>query len=121
MGQERRKYKRLPIELVLSVNKVFKQDQEIIDHLDARIQVVDISKTGIGFYCGAVLPVGYYFDGKIKLGEHAYFYAVIKIVRAVEGEENEKNYFYGCEFVGLAPFLADKIDAYEETIRQEDC
>ena len=43
--------------------------------------------------------------------------AVIKIVRIAEKEDK---ILYGAEFVGLAPFLALKIDAYERSIVQED-
>lgn len=111
---ERRKHKRLPIQLNLHVNKLFKQDNIKIEGKQADIEVLDISKTGIKFVCNKLLPIGYYFDTKIQLTENDFFYAVIRIVRVNEEKENEYN--YGAEFIGLAPFLANKIDDYERKL-----
>lgn len=113
-AQERRRYKRLPIELQLDIKKVYKQDYVVIENVDAEIVVFDISKSGIGFMSAAKLPLDYYFDGKIKLGEEDYFYTVIHIVRGEVGKDNQK--IYGAEFVGLAPFLANKVDKYEKIL-----
>lgn len=113
-GSERRRFKRLPIELRLDVKKIYKQDYVVIEDVEAEISVCDISKSGIGFVSKAKLPIDYYFDGKIKLGEEDFFYAVIHIVRGEVAEE--KLNVYGAEFVGLAPFLANKIDKYEKEI-----
>lgn len=114
---ERRRYKRLPIEMTLDINKVYKQDNNIIDSLDAEISVFDISKTGIGFISEATLPLDYYFDGTIYLSENDFIRAVIKIVRATKLDDGSFN--YGAEFVGLAQFLASKIDKYEKTLNGE--
>lgn len=113
--EERRRYKRLPIDLSLDVKKIYKQDYIVIEDIDTEISVCDISKSGIGFMSKAKLPIDYYFDGKINLGDGDFFYAVIHIVRG-EVEKDEERNFYGAEFVGLAPFLANKIDKYETTI-----
>lgn len=113
-GYERRKCKRLPIELSIGVNDLFKQDSKIIEGIKKEIFVFDISKTGIGFICEVELPTGYYFNTKICLNKEEFFYAVILIVRVI----NKNNEFiHGAEFVGLAPFLANKINDYEESIR----
>ncbi len=112
--QERRKYKRLPIELCLDVDEVFKQDNVIIKNIGASILVFDISRSGIGFISEADLPVGYYFRGTINFGNGDFFRVVIQIVRVVVIDSSRKN--YGAEFVGLAPFLADKVDTYEKTL-----
>lgn len=115
-GYERRRYTRLPISLVLNVNKVYNQKEIILGEKDARIGVFDISKQGIGFVSDVVFPKDYYFDAKIQLSEKDYIYAVIKIVRISEARDGVKKE-YGAEFVGLAPFLAAKIDDYEKKIK----
>ena len=116
---ERRRHKRLPIELSLEIKKIYKQDYVIIEDVDAEISVVDISKSGIGFVSKAKLPMDYYFDGKIRLAGNDFFYAVIHIVRGeVEGEDDDRKCYYGAEFVGLAPFLANKIDDYEASLNK---
>ena len=111
---DRRKYKRLPIELHLEVDEIFKQDYVVIKDLNASVSVIDISRNGIGFISEASLPLGYYFRGRINLGDNDFFYVVIHIVRAHIGENEKK--IYGAEFVGLAPFLADKVDRYEKKL-----
>jgi hypothetical protein len=116
--RDRRRYKRLPIELHLEVDEVFKQDHIIIKNLNASVSVFDISKNGIGFISDASLPLSYYFRGRINLGDNDFFYVVIQIVRAHISENNNK--VYGAEFVGLAPFLADKVDKYEKKLAKNE-
>ena len=114
---DRRRYKRLPIGLHLEVDEVFKQDYIFIKNLNASVSVFDISRSGIGFMSKASLPQGYYFRGRINLGDGDFFYVVIQIVRIQPGEDD--NIIYGAEFVGLAPFLADKVDKYEKKLVQD--
>ncbi len=114
---DRRKDKRLPIELQLEINHMFRQGNQIIDNMEARIEVVNISKSGVGFVSEAVLPLQFYFNVRIKLCEKEFFYAVVKIIRKQKTEEEK--YEYGAEFVGLAPFLADKIDVYENSLSEK--
>ncbi len=113
-AKDRRRYKRLPIELRLEVDEVFKQDHIIIKDLNASVSVFDISKNGIGFISEASLPLGYYFRGRINLGDDDFFFVVIQIIHAHVSGNNQK--VYGAEFVGLAPFLADKVDKYENKL-----
>jgi hypothetical protein len=114
--KDRRRYKRLPIELHLEVDEVFKQDYIVIQDLNASVSVFDISRSGIGFISEASLPLGYYFRGRINLGDGDFFYVVIQIIRAHNTENMSK--VYGAEFVGLAPFLADKVDKYEKKLNK---
>lgn len=115
---ERRRYKRFPIELSLTTSKLFKQDYICLEDVNADISLVDISRAGIGFVCGKELPLDYYFDTKITFEEKDFFYCVIKIIRTADSPEEGK-FFYGAEFVGLAPFLADKVDEYGRALDQK--
>lgn len=116
-AKDRRRYKRLPIELQLEVDEVFKQDHIVIRNLNASVMVFDISRSGIGFISEASLPLGYYFRGRINLGDNDFFFVVIQIIRAHFSGNNQK--VYGAEFVGLAPFLADKVDKYESKLTKK--
>jgi len=101
---EQKRAKRLKVEMELVISKLFKQDYISAENIDTKIYVEDISKTGIGFTSTSELPVGYYFNAKIALGsEESSFYTVVKIIRSQKREDN--TYFYGCEFVGIAPVL----------------
>ncbi len=112
---ERRRHKRLPIELHLEVDEIFKQDYIVIKNFNALVSVSDISRSGIGFVSEASLPLGYYFRCRITLSNNDFFYGVIHIVRTCT---NDNKKIYGAEFVGLAPFLADKVDRYEKHLEQ---
>lgn len=115
---ERRRYKRFPIELSLKASKLFKQDYICLDDVNADVTLIDISRAGIGFLCGKELPLDYYFDTKITFEGKDFFYCVIKIIRTGESPQEGK-FFYGAEFVGLAPFLADKVDEYGKALDQK--
>ncbi len=109
--KEKRKFKRLPINLELAINELFKQDNNVIGSFEIDAHVINISKDGIGFKSKDRVPLDYYFDCKIDFDDDNYFYSVLKIIRE---EEHEDFYVYGCQFVGLAGFLADKVDEYEK-------
>lgn len=113
---ERRRYKRIPIGLTLEVDKLYKQDYVELSGLDLEIEVINISKTGIGFIVKRELPLNYYFNACIHFDQNDFFNTVIKIVRSEQLED--EGYLYGCEFVGLASFLASKVDDYEKRYNQ---
>lgn len=113
--QEKRRDKRLPIEMRLEISSLFKQDNILLSGLDAPIHVINVSKGGIGFTSANDLPVGFYFNACIRMGrEDAKLYCVVKIIRkdAREGEETR----YGCELVGVAPVLSYIFDDYEKML-----
>lgn len=110
--EEKRKAKRLPIALELSVSSLFKQDNVKVDVEEAPVVVTDISRGGIGFVSKSILPIGYYFNAKLELGsKDSVLYTVVKIIRSSESEDG--GIAYGCEFVGLAPVLGYIFDEYE--------
>lgn len=102
--EEKRKTRRLPIKMELSVSSLFKQDNVKVDVKEAPIVVTDVSKGGIGFESESILPIGYYFNAKLEMGaSDSVLYTVVKIIRSCEGGNGR--IVYGCEFVGLAPVL----------------
>lgn len=99
--QDKRRYKRLPIQLTLEVSEVFKQDNDIIEDLNATINVFDISKAGIGFTTSTFIPEGYYFNATIILeNSNQKLLTVVKILHRMQLDNDI--YRYGCEFTGLA-------------------
>lgn len=114
--EERRKAKRMPVTLTLEILNLYKQDNVQVSNLHAPIEVVNVSKTGIGFRTESILPIGYYFNANINLGTEDTLHCVVEIVRAQpEGNSN----VYGCEFVGMATVLSYMFDDYEEKINKE--
>ncbi len=114
---EKRKYKRLPIQLTLEVSSLFNQT-ETIEIGNAEFKVFNISKSGIGFTSNIKIPLGYYFNATITFsGREDKLKYVVKIIRT-EILEND-SYLYGCEFVGLASIYDYLFEQYEEDIEQE--
>lgn len=115
---ERRKHKRLPLNLTLEICKLYKQNHVNISNINANLEVINISKSGIGFIAYKDLPLDYYFDSRIELTNDDFFYAVIRIIRKEVKEDNK--FIYGAQFIGLAPFLADKIEKYGASIENQE-
>ena len=119
MMQEKRRSKRFPVDLELVVSKLFRQ--EAIDNLDvnAPIQVVDVSKLGIGFVTTNDFPLNYYFNAKLELGSpENSLYCVVQIIRKNPKEDGLIS--YGCEFIGLAPVLGTIFEEYERMLEAEN-
>lgn len=110
---EKRRAKRVPVELKLEVSSLFKQDQERVENVNAPIEVINVSKAGIGFKTESVLPLGFYFNAALHLldREDANFYCVVKIVREVAEQDGTRE--YGCEFVGFPSILEYIFDELE--------
>jgi len=115
--EERRRHNRFPLKLELTISKLFKQDSEMIPDINENIRIENISKSGIGFVCSRELPIDYYFDAKIYLTEDKHFFAVLKILRSKKIKEG---YFIGCEFVGLADILSERVDLYGEELAKKE-
>lgn len=110
--QDRRQSKRVRVTLDLVVSSLFIQDNDKIS-IDSPIIVKDVSRTGIGFVSKSILPMNYYFNAALNLGEvDSVLYSVVKIIRCEALEDNE--YSYGCEFVGMAPVLDYIFDELEQ-------
>jgi len=115
--EEKRRSKRLPIQLELVVSKLFKQEAAETVEINKPIQVVDVSRLGIGFVTENDFPLNYYFNAKLELGSpDNSLYCVVQIIRKHAKEDG--GYSYGCEFVGLAPILCTLIDEYEKTLEE---
>ena len=124
--EERRKSKRLNVDMSLVISDIFKRDNVKIENINAAITVTNVSKLGIGFETEATLPIGYYFNAKIDFGNsNSSLYTVVRIARS---EDIQNGIYYGCEFVGLAPIL-DMIfedynpgwDDYEIRFKTQGC
>ena len=112
--EEKRRFKRIPIEMKLEISSLFKQDNVKLSDISAPIRVSDISKGGIGFTSTNDLPIGYYFNSCIQMGtsDDAKLYCVVKIIR--KEELSAGDFSYGCELVGVAPVLSYIFDDLEK-------
>ena len=113
--EDRRRAKRMPVTLSLEILNLYKQDHIEVSNLKAPIEVVNISKTGIAFRTRSILPLGYYFNAGINLGDEDTLYSVVNIVRS---QEDGDSILYGCAFVGMADVLSYIFDDYEKKISE---
>lgn len=119
MMQEKRRSRRLPIQLELVVSNLFRQDAAETVVVNEPIHVVDVSKLGIGFVTANDLPLNYYFNARLELGSpENSLYCVVQIIRKQPGEDGMLA--YGCEFVGMAPVLGSIFDEYERVLTEEN-
>ena len=112
---EMRREKRWPIELQLEISSLFKQDNVKVENINAPIEVFDVSKAGIGFRTKSVLPIGYYFNARLVLGDQGTLNCVVRIIRQhQDGDEN----IYGCEIVGTASIMDYLFNDYAASLSQ---
>ena len=115
MAEEHRRSRRIKANLDLKVSNLFKQDNINVGPLSSPITVVDVSKHGIGFRSKDIIPLDYYFNAALHLGESQDpLFCVVKIIRCSPVENGE--YIYGCEFVGMASILNYIVDDYEKEV-----
>ena len=105
---EMRREKRWPAKLNLEISNLFKQDHVKVENINAPIEVIDVSKAGIGFRSASVLPMGYYFNARLTLAENDSLNCVVRIIRQ---QKSGDDYIYGCEIVGTASIMDYVINA----------
>lgn len=115
-GMEKRRHKRIKADLQLNVSSLFKQNNVLISNIDSPIDVINISKSGIGFEARSILPLDFYFNAALRLGqEEDVLYCVVKIIRCQPIPDSDM-FSYGCEFIGMAPVLNYIFDEYEASM-----
>ena len=106
--EEKRKHKRLELDVTVELERL---DEDGVTTLRySHVEVVDISRTGIGFKAGQRLEVGTHYNTKIQIWTKEIIDVVIEIVRC---EELEDGYRYGGIFIGMSNTDALKIDIYQ--------
>ncbi len=113
---EMRREKRWPVKLELSISTLFKQDNVKVENINAPIEVIDVSKVGIGFKTSSVLPIGYYFNARLVLCENDSLNCVVRIIRQ---QEVEDGFVYGCEMVGTASIMDYVFNNYAASLQTD--
>lgn len=115
---EKRRSKRIPVHLHLEISSLFNQDNGLVTIANTPIEVINISRTGIGFITESMLPTGFYFNACLQFNsEDSKLYCVVKILRSEFAGGNST--IYGCEFVGIAPVFSYIFDQLEEEYESE--
>lgn len=107
--EEKRRDKRLDLDVNIQLQRLDEGGITTLKFL--HVDVVDISKGGIGFNSNQKLEVGTYYDTKVQIWTKEVVDAVIEIVREVTLPDG--TYHYGGIFIGMTDIDALKIDIYQ--------
>lgn len=104
--EERRKNKRMELSSKLLMKRLdAKGDTKEVD-----IDVVDVSKTGVGFWCGEALEIGAVYEVFLTIWTKETLHAFIEIVRIEKKEDGQ--FSYGSIFIGMTEIEASRIETY---------
>lgn len=110
--EERRKSRRIGLKGVLTAKRIdFGNSGEIT------IDIQDISKSGIGFFCKERLEMNAVYEAHIVIWTKETIHTLLQIVRiAQRGEEH----LYGAVFMGLSEIDAFRISVYEAVDKERN-
>lgn len=108
---ERRRNNRMQLDGKLIVKRIGSTEEPI----EVTIDVIDVSKTGIGFTCPEKLRIGAVYETFLTIWTKEVIHVFMEIVRMGEKEDG---YTYGSIFIGMPETDASRISVYE-TIEKE--
>ena len=103
--EERRKNKRIELQSTLSVKRL---DGTTMSDVD--IDVIDVSKTGVGFSCNVALEIGAVYESNLRIWTQEVLHAFLEIVRI---EKQGNTFVYGAIFIGMPEMDSARIETYE--------
>lgn len=103
--EERRKTKRLDLESTLVMKRLDGTGEE-----DICINVIDVSKRGIGFTSDKTLQIGAMYESHLKIWTKEVINTFIEIVRI---EKAEDTFVYGGIFIGMPELDSSRIAIYD--------
>lgn len=102
--EERRKSKRTELQSKILVKRLDSGVQEEIG-----VEIANVSKTGIGFYCDELLNIGAVYEAFLTIWTKEVIHAFIEIVRI---EKAADTYEYGGLFIGMPEVELQRINIY---------
>ncbi len=110
--EERRKSKRTELQSKLIVKRL-----DSGEHKEILIDVVDVSKSGIGFTCKEPLNIGAVYESYLTIWTQEVLHAFLEIVRI---EKKGSGFGYGGIFIGMPEMDAARIEVYDtvETLNE---
>lgn len=103
---ERRKAKRMELISTITVKPLNDNDvpsQVVID-------VIDVSKTGVGFSSKDLLHIGTVYEAHLTIWTKQTIHCFLEIIRI---EKTNDGYIYGATFVGMTGMESSRIDIYD--------
>lgn len=103
--EERRKNRRSELKSKLVLKRLDEKSEEV------GINILDVSKTGIGFECNQVLMIGSVYESYLTIWTKEVIHAFLEI-RRIE-KINDDIYNYGAIFIGMPEMDSARIEVYQ--------
>lgn len=103
--EERRRSKRSELKSKLVLKRLDQESAEI------GIEILDVSKTGIGFNCDKALDIGAVYESYLTIWTKEVLHAFLEI-RRIE-KIDDAHYNYGAVFIGMPEMDAARIEVYQ--------
>lgn len=105
--EERRKNRRIELTSKLLIRRMDRGGESE----EVNIDVVDASKTGVGFICPVKLDIGSVYESYLTIWTKEVLHAFLEIVRVVD--KGNGTYEYGSIFIGMSEQDVSRIAAYD--------
>lgn len=102
---ERRKAKRTGMDSRLVIKRLDDGKNK-----EVAINIVDVSKSGIGFECMEPLTIGEVYESYLTIWTKEVLHAFLQIVRI---DLKENTYSYGAVFIGMPEMDSARIEVYQ--------
>lgn len=113
MEGERRKNKRSSLTSTLVMKKLGGNNSD----KQVSIDIMDVSKTGIGFSCSEPLQIGEVYESYLTIWTKEVIHAFLQIVRI---ELQSDMYSYGAIFIGMPEMDSARIEVYQTFNENQD-
>lgn len=104
MEMERRRSKRTDLTSKLLIKRLDSEKQDEVE-----VDIINVSKTGIGFRCKELLEIGAVYESYLTIWTKEVIHAFIEIVRI---EKEPETFQYGGIFIGTPEMDLQRIDVY---------
>ena len=105
--EERRKNRRMELSSKLLVKRMDQSGKPE----EVNIEVMDASKTGVGFLCSEKLEIGSVYESFLTIWTKEILHAFLEVIRIVD--KGNGIYEYGAIFIGMSEHDASRIAAYD--------
>lgn len=105
MAEERRRSKRTSMPSALVIKRLDGQSNKEIS-----INIVDVSKSGMGFLCDESLRIGEVYESFLSIWTKEVIHVFLQVVRV---ELKGDGYFYGAVFIGMPEMDSARIEVYQ--------
>lgn len=106
--EEKRKDRRMSLSAKLLIKNM---NDDSVKAEEVEIEVLDVSKTGVGFICNTPLSIGAVYEAHLRIWTDETIHAFLKVVRIEQTKE--ERYICGTIFMGLPEVNAKRIEIYE--------